>query len=90
MQHQGSADELPAKWSLAPGGMTPLDGLVGPGRLGLSVQLASWRQHSRFPADDTDLAPGVPAHLAAQGGSAADIPSDKAIVAFGGASGIGR
>jgi hypothetical protein len=53
--------------------MTLLDGLVGPGRLGLAVQLAFWRQHGRFPDDDIDLAPAVIAHLASQVGSAADI-----------------
>lgn len=45
-----------------------LDGLGGPGRLGLAVQLAFWRQHSRFPDDDTDVLPAVIAHLASQVG----------------------
>jgi hypothetical protein len=54
MEHQGSADELLANWSLAPGDMALLDGLARPGRLGLAVQLAFWRRHSRFPDDDAD------------------------------------
>jgi hypothetical protein len=72
MQHQGSADELLAKWSPAPGDVTLPDGRVGPGRLdwlcsplfgvGTAVSLMTtliWRL-------------GVIAHLASQVGSAAN------------------
>jgi len=48
MGHQVSADELLAKWSLGPEDMTLLDGLADPGRLGLAIQLAFWRRHSRW------------------------------------------
>ena len=72
MEHQGSADELLANWSLAPGDMALLDGLAGPGRLGLAVQLIFWRRHNRFPDDDADVAPVVIAHLASQVGIASE------------------
>jgi hypothetical protein len=68
MEHQGSADELLANWSLAPGDMALLDGLAGSGWLGSAVQLAFWRRYSRFPDDDADVAPVVIAHLASQVG----------------------
>jgi integrase len=68
MEQQAPADELLANWSLAPEDLALLDGLGGPGRLGLAVQLAFWRQHSRFPDDDTDVLPAVIAHLASQVG----------------------
>jgi hypothetical protein len=68
MEHQGSADELLANLSLAPGDMALLDGPAGPGRLGFAVQLAFWRRHSRFRDDDPDVAPVVIAHLASQVG----------------------
>jgi hypothetical protein len=66
MQHRWSADELMANWSLAPGDMALLAGLTGAGRPGLAVELAFWRQHSRFPDDEAEVAPAVIAHLAAR------------------------
>jgi hypothetical protein len=72
MEQQGSADELLANWSLAPEDLALLDGPGGPGRLGLAVQLAFWRQHSRFPDDDADVPPATIAYLASQVGIAAE------------------
>ena len=58
-----------ARWSLTPADMELLAAFTGAGKLGLAAQLAYWRQHGRFPDDETHLAPAVVAHLAGQAGS---------------------
>ena len=42
------------------------------GKLGLTAQLAFWRQNGRFPDEEADLAPAVVGHLASQIGVQAD------------------
>jgi hypothetical protein len=73
MQRVWPEDELVARWSLAPKDLALVRGMADSGKLGLSAQLAFWRQHGRFPDDEADLAPMVLAHLAAQVGVAAGV-----------------
>ena len=72
MQRLWSADELGERWSLLPKDLALLAGRVDAGKFGFAVQLAFWRQHGRFPDEETDVAPAVVAHLAAQIGVGAD------------------
>ncbi len=53
MQRLWSADELGEQWSLRPEDLVLLADMVDAGKLGFAVQLAFWRQHGRFPADDS-------------------------------------
>jgi hypothetical protein len=66
MRRIWSADELGECWSLRPEDLALLAGRVDAGKLGFAVQLAFWRRHGRFPDDESDVAPAVIAHLAAQ------------------------
>jgi hypothetical protein len=66
MQRLWSVDELGERWSLLAEDLVLLAGRVDAGKLGISVQLAFWRQYGRFPDEEADVAPAVVAHLAAQ------------------------
>jgi TnpA family transposase len=73
MQRLWSAEELGERWALGAEDLALLSGLPDAGKLGLAAQLAYWRQNGRFPDEETDLAPAVVGHLAAQLGIQADI-----------------
>ena len=68
MRRWWSADELVERWSLTPEDLSLLVGRIDAGKLGLAAQLAYWRRYGAFPDEETDLAPEVIAHLAAQVG----------------------
>ena len=68
MRRWWSADELVERWSLTPEDLSLLVGRIDAGKLGLAAQLAYWRRYGAFPDEETDLAPAVIAHLAAQVG----------------------
>jgi hypothetical protein len=85
MQRVWPEDELMARWSLAPEDLALVRGMADSGKLGLSAQLAFWRQHGRFPDDEADLAPMVLAHLAAQVGVAVGVLEDTSGRAAAGA-----
>ena len=68
MRRWWPADELIERWSLTPEDLSLLVGRIDAGKLGLAAQLAYWRRYGAFPDEETDLAPAVIAHLAAQVG----------------------
>jgi TnpA family transposase len=72
MRRLWSADELGECWTLFPGDLALVAALPDAGKLGLTVQLAFWRQNGRFPDEEADLAPAVVGHLASQIGARAD------------------
>jgi TnpA family transposase len=68
MRRWWSADEIVERWSLTPEDLSLLVGRIDAGKLGLAAQLVYWRRYGAFPDEETDLAPAVIAHLAAQVG----------------------
>jgi hypothetical protein len=72
MRRLWSADELGECWTLFPGDLALVAALPDAGKLGLTAQLAFWRQNGRFPDEEADLAPAVVGHLASQIGVQAD------------------
>jgi hypothetical protein len=71
MQRLWSSEELAERWSLGSEELVLLPGKPDAGKLGLAVQLAFYKQHARFPEDESDIAPAVIAHLADQIGVSA-------------------
>jgi hypothetical protein len=59
MRRLWSADELGECWTLFPGDLALVAAPPDAGKLGLTVQLAFWRQNGRFPDEEADLAPAV-------------------------------
>src|SRR3954468_16352583 len=59
MQRLWAADELGEHWTRGPEELKLLAELTGAGKLGLTAQLAYWRQHGHFPNEEAELAPAV-------------------------------